>query len=232
MAKTTRQTKEKLEQSLSKNSTLAIIMIVVTLVVAGSIIASKVLIADIRYNNKVLGEKRHVNAILEDNVSNLEPLRENFTRLEEDGPRPNIVLTALPVHHNYHELASQLESMASSNDVELLTVAPSGESVNVVESTDTAPEAAPAAANETAADAQTNVVAQQPSPQPITFTLSVNGRYDDLRNFIGSLEQFIRPIQVNQVTFNGSDPSVVLEATITTYFQERTGVSNETRVIQ
>lgn len=218
---------------LSNNSLIAGMMIVGTLVVAGSIVASKVLISEIGFNNRVLSEKRAVNATLEQNVNNLESLKTNFESMQSEGVNPSDVLTALPIEHDFHNLSGQLELLSSLSGAQLLTVTLSGDSAALAE-----PTAEEAAADGTAtagsADTATTTTENTGSSgvQPATFTVSANGTYSSLQTFISATEIFIRPIQINTVKFSGSEPSVVLEMTLTTYYQPRTEVSNETRTIQ
>lgn len=209
---------------LSSNSLIAGLMIVATLVVAGSIVASKVFIGELAFNNRVLGAKREVNGVLAQNVNNLEDLAANFEALRGDGIAPADVLRALPTSHDFANLSGQLELLASLSGAQLLTVTLSGDSAVASESAEASVPTADPAATELAPTAE--------GVQPATFTISANGSYQSLVTFITATEVFVRPIQINAVKLSGSEPSVVVELTITTYYQSRTEVGNETRTIQ
>lgn len=204
-----KSTKAKSKQSqLSNNSMIAGLMIVGILAISVSFVLSRWLIGEIRFNNQVLSEKRQASAILETNVANLDSLRSNFEQLEDNGPAASTVLRALPTEHAYHDLAGQLETLAGIHGVQLLSLNLGGASADTTGDSDAS------------------------GLQTVTFQLTANGSYADIQSFLRSTALFLRPIQIGNLKLNGTEPTIVLEASLTTYFQPRTDAQHDTKVVQ
>ena len=194
-------------RSMGDSSLIALLMVVATLLVSISVVVSRLFIGDVRFNNKVISRKNVVNATLEKNVQALPALQENFRFLEQNGPKPELVLRALPVRDEFSALGRELEAMASLSGAQLIAVTKS------------------------ATDTETSSPAGAPSPIPVSFQVSIMGAYPNLQAFLARLEQSVRPTLINRATFNGADPTVTLSLELTAWWQPTTAVSGSTEEI-
>ncbi|MBI4100965.1 type 4a pilus biogenesis protein PilO [Candidatus Microgenomates bacterium] len=194
-------------QKLGNSGLIATLMIVCTVVVALSIVLSRTLLADVRFNNKVIKRKNQVNKTLEQNINSLPELQDNFQDLEKTGPQAGDILKALPVSTNYAGLASEFESMAALSGTQLVTLA--------LESEDTSE--------------STGTVA---TPVEVAFRASATGSYQKLQQFLLHIETSGRPVRINSMSFSGSEPTVTVELGLTTYYQPLTVIGDTKETIR
>ncbi len=194
--------------TLTNNRLIAGLMSLTTLVVAISIVLSKTWLGDIGFNNKVISRKNAAKNTLEENVAAIPKLQENFKFLEDNGPPVFDIFRALPNSPDYAGLTAELEAAATLVGVQLQSLSP-----------------------------QVAVAGEQPmasgvaTSQEVVFQLSANGTYVSLQQLLTNLENSKRPIRLNTLTFSGSEPSLTLSVTLTTYWQPLTQIGDQTEEI-
>lgn len=197
----------------SSNNFMAGLMMLCVLVVVISFVASKQLVGDVGFNNKVISAKNRVNATLQSNIDAIEPLKSNFNLLDQDGPAPKTILEALPVEQSFPELSANLETISASAGAVLSSVVL---------------EADPLAA-EAAATTATSPVAL---PQALSVRINVAGSYTQLQRVLAFLQVAARPVVIKTVTFSGTEPNVVMDLSFTTFYQAPTVISDATETLQ
>lgn len=209
-----------LKKSTSSTSGLiAILMTVCTFVLVFSFLFSKELIADIKFNQKVITEKNKVNATLKSNVDSLDELKNNFESLNKEGPSPSKVLQALPTSTEYASLSDEYEAMAGASGARLSNIA-----------LDTSQSTSSSTSSSSSSLAPT--VANTDSLQKFRFRISVTGTYASLQQLTQSIQKSLRPTRIETVNISGSEPSVTADFVITTYFQPRALLELPEEVIQ
>lgn len=112
------------------------------------------------------------------------------------------VLRSLPIKTDFTGLASSLETIAGTSGVVL-------NSVNL------------GSVGQVAEDA----------PIPFGFTVSVNGNYANLLQFLQNIELSARPMKVESVNFSGSTNDVAATVVMSSYFQAAADLNLKTETI-
>ena len=187
---------------------------VLTTVVIASIVISFAIVTinflwDLRgYNTRVLGQKQIAKQILEQNVQSADALKTQFEIFENGDIKSQEVLDALPSKYDYAALITSLDALAKRSGMSL-------EGFTGTDESDTA--------------LQMHI---SPQPVEIPFSITVNGRYDDLKKFLDTLDKSIRPLQVNSMIITGSDNNIKAEISITTYYQPQADINVELKEVQ
>jgi len=179
-----------------------------------SLVATKTLVSQAAYQNRVLNKKHVAVKQLKNDISATTGLKSSYTAFvsqpqnvlggsptgtgAQDGNNANIVLDALPSNYDFPGLTTSLEN--------LLTAQP-GIAIDSIAGTD----------DEVAQGS--NQLSSSPTPTAIPFTISVSGDYQSLQGVISLFERSIRPIQVQTMTIAGRDSSLTMTITAQTYYQ-------------
>lgn len=184
-------------QQLEKaNSTVFVAVAIAAVIVMFSLISTRFMWTKKSYNDRVITAKTKARNDIEQNVTNLDKLADQFPALDSSSTlNANTILHALPPVYDYASLATSLNAIAITSGVTF-----NGSS-----------------GQDTSADAVASAPVSQPVEIPIT--LQVTGTYDAIKTFVTNLEKSIRPIQVGSVVFSGSSDSLEAQIQATTYYQ-------------
>lgn len=207
MANTTIKNKKDL---ISKaNSRIFAAVIIASLIVSASLVATKILWDQRSFQSRVIDAKREVRDKLEQNYENAQELQKSFEVFEEGDVNSQLVLDALPSKYDYAALTSSIEKLAETGGYTLEAFTGTDESADAVDS-----------------DAE-------PSAEPIEFTVEVSGSYDDIQNFVKDIERSIRPFKVTLLTISANDESeMTATAQIETYYQPTRNLEITTRRVE
>ncbi len=130
------------------------------------------------------------------NLANLKP---------DDSTAFQVVLDALPTEDNRVSLGASLQKKI---------LVSSGVTIDQISVTD---------ANNTTATTipttDTSVVSSvNPTAQPITFSIVLNGNYNAIQRAVADMERSIRPITIDSLTLQGADDSLQATINATTYY--------------
>ena len=208
------------------NARIVAYVSVAAFVLVFSLVATKTLINQAAYQNRVIGQKRTaVNQLKEDIAATgkLKTAYEAFTSTSQnvlggvpsgtgsmDGNNAKIVLDALPSTYDFPGLTTSLETLLNQQSVK----------INSISGTD----------DEVAQSANQSSVS--PKPVPIPFTVGVEGGYADVQNVISSFEKSIRPIQLQTLSIVGSKDKVVLSVSAQTFYQPAKSLSVKKEVVK
>lgn len=195
------------------NARIVIIIALAAVVTTFSIVASRALLSQMSYQNRVATEKELAVAQLKENIAAVDKLKTSYTQFvenspniiggdpkgtgERDGDSAKIILDALPSKYDFPALTSSLEKLMIERNFKV-------ESINGTD-------------DELAQTAQTN--SANPVPVEIPFQLTVNSDYNSLLALIQVFEQSIRPLHITSLAFSGADNSTQLTIDALTYYQ-------------
>ncbi len=212
--------------AIDKSQTKIVVVIgIAAILTVFSLMFTKTLLAEQSFQSRLIHADEVANSQLETNTRLADQLTVAYNNFEDqttniiggsnsgtgpqDGSNATIVLDALPSQYDFPALASSMTKILSSLNL-------SGSSISGVDEETT----------------QGNV---QPSsnPQPIAipFSFEVTGAsYTSVQDLIKTLEESIRPIQVQSLTIGGNQTSMQVSIQAQTYFQPSKimGITKET----
>lgn len=194
-------------------STMFIIIIAATVVTIFSLFATKALISQGAYQRRVLAEKNKAVNQLEQNFETSKDLIKKYQIFAEQDPNllgqtstidnarifqdnPVIVLDALPSKYDFPALTTSIEKILSGRNVAIRSISGSDESAS-------------------------NPDEAKANPEPLAINFGFEGRttYAIAKDLIKDFERSIRPFDITVLELNGSDGSLRVTATATTYYQ-------------
>ncbi|HEU4914126.1 MAG TPA: type 4a pilus biogenesis protein PilO [Candidatus Saccharimonadales bacterium] len=224
MAKTASFTKRAL--ITKANSTIVVATSVAAFVVVFCGIASKTLISQASYQNRVIDAKKKALSTLESDLSARDSLVSSYKTFvgtpqnvlggnpegigDKDGDNAKIILDALPSKYDFPALTTSLEKIVKAQGLTLTGITGTDEELTQ-------------AANQTSAD---------PQPIAMPFQLQVAGSYEAIKALVGDLERSIRPFQVKKIELAGSEGSMTAAIDAQTYYQPEKGLNIKTEVVR
>lgn len=191
----------------AKNTVVAT-MVVASIVISFSVVTINFLWGLRGFNSRVISEKEKARDVLEENVENIEVLKDNFSIFERGDVTSQEVLDALPSKYDFAALITSVDSLAKRSGMLLESFSGEDRSLNALQE-DT-----------------------QPTPIEVPFNITVSGDYEGLQDFINVLHRSIRPIAVESLELSGSDESITAEIRLITFYQPQTSIDVETKEIE
>jgi hypothetical protein len=197
-------------------------------VVVFSLVASFTLIGQMRYQSHVIAAKKLAVTQLKSDVSATNSLVTSYKSFigtpqnliggnptqsstgAQDGDNAKIVLDALPSSYDFPALATSLEKVLGSQNVNI-------QSINGVD-------------DEIAQNS--NQSSTTPTPIAIPFQFAVSGNYASIQNVPKALEASIRPIQVQTIELTGDQSNLTLSVTAQTFYQPAKDLKIHTKVVK
>ena len=226
MAKMTRTPSTKRLLIDKTNTTIVVVVSVAAFLTAFSLVATKTLISQATYQNRVIGAKHDALNQLKKDLSAVTTLKKSYTAFNtttqnaiggnpngigrQDGNNSKIVLDALPSSYDFPTLTTSLEALLAGQNVKINTI--SGTDDEVAQST--------------------NQSSASPKPIPIPFQLSVSSSYNGIKGVIGAFEHSIRPIQITTLDLSGDQSNLTLAVNAQTYYQPAKSLNIETKVVK
>lgn len=209
------------------NSSLVIIAGAAAFVTVFALVASKTLISQATYQNRVLKAKHAAVAQLRSDITaanQLETSYQAFTSTTQnaiggdpqgngpkDGNNSKVILDALPSTYDFPALATSLQKLIT--DVNGLKTG----SINGSDD-----EVAQAA----------NTSSSTPQPVAMPFQVSVGGDYSSIQQFISEYEHSIRPLQILTMSLSGDQSNLSLNLSAQTYYQPAKSLNISTKVVK
>lgn len=195
------------------NARIVLFVSVAAFVVIFSLVATKTLISQAAYQNRVIGAKKAAVKQLTGDIASLDKLRTSYNAFNgtvqnvlggnpqgtgaQDGSNAQIVIDALPSSYDFPGLTTSLESLLATQKVQITSI--SGTDDEVAQSAKQS--------------------SGSPAPVAMPFQVVVSGSYGDVQNVIGAFEHSIRPIQVKTMDISGSNGKLTLTISAETYYQ-------------
>lgn len=209
------------------NTRIVIYVSVAAFILVFSLVATKTLVSEAAYQNRVISAKRVAVNQLKADLSATTKLQSSYNAFvnmpqnalggnpdgtgPQDGNNAKIVLDALPSTYDFPGLTTSLDNLLSSQ---------SGITIDGISGTDEE------------ATLGNNQSSSNPQPQPIPFSVSVTGNYSSLQGVISTFERSIRPIQVQTLDISGTEPDLTMSITAQTYFQPAKSLNISEKVVK
>lgn len=211
MARSTAFTKRTMITEANKK--VLIMTSVAAFLVVFCLVASKTLISQIAYQNKVISQEKQAKSQLDTDLSartSLSNAYQAFTNTpqnvlggnpsgagSQDGSNTKIALDALPSTYDFPALATTLEALIKSQNLEINTISGTDEELQQVN----------------------NQSSATPKAVAMPFSFTVNGSYQSIQNLISIMEASIRPMQIQTMNLTGGESNMTATISAQTYFQ-------------
>lgn len=208
------------------NTTVVIVVSAAAFLFVFSAVATKTLVSQAGYQNRVIAEKRKARDQLTKNKEAVKELKKSYTKFvakepnviggniigvsSKDGDNTKIILDALPSSYNFPALASSLEVLVANQNLKINSIAGTDDEVSQAE----------------------NKTSINPQPIAIPFDLSISSNYESVKNVIGAFEKSIRPIQLLTFDLSGDKDELTLAIGAQTYFQPAKSMNITTKVVK
>lgn len=208
------------------NSTIVAMTAIAAFIVVFTLIASKTLVGQAAYQNRVISAKKTALSQLKSNVQATDSLVAAYKAFVntpqnvlggnpsgtggQDGDNAKIVLDALPSKYDFPALATSLEKLLTSQNVQIQSI--TGTDDEVAQSGDQS--------------------SANPKPIAMPFQLAVQGNYQAIQNLIGIFGASIRPFQIQSMQLSGDQNNMTLTVTAQTYYQPEKAFSITKETVQ
>jgi hypothetical protein len=203
---------KKRQQIKSANKTVFIWVIIASIAVGVGGVVSEFMFRQLLFNNKIIAAKSKTNDTIKANISAYDSLKEEVTKLlidtnlnalkkGESSTPLQVVLDALPTEDNKPAFAAsmQLEVLAPTQ------VKLDGFSIST---------------NENTAVAAPTVTTPIPDgTTPVSFDFSITGHYQQVIAAVKNMERSIRPMDIQNIKFEGSEAAMKASISAVTYYQ-------------
>jgi hypothetical protein len=195
------------------NQMIVVVMAIAAFVAVFSLVASKTLISQATYQNRIISAKKTAVNQLNGDLLAVQQLNGSYQTFiaknpnviggnpsgsgQNDGNNANIVLDALPDIYNFPALATSLQKVLSSQGV----------SVSSITGTD-----------QELTEGNVNLSAT-PAPIAMPFSVTVTGSYPAIQSVIKQFQLSIRPFQIQTIALSGNDSNMSMTLTAQTFFQ-------------
>lgn len=206
------------------NSKIVAVTAVAAFMVVFTLVSSKALISQAAYQNRVISAKKTAVAQLKTDIQSTNSLVTAYKAFvstpqnvlggnpsgtgPKDGDNGKIVLDALPSKYDFPALATSLEAMLTSQNVQIQSIS--------------------------GTDEESSQVNSSPSPSSVAmpFQISVSGNYQTIQNVVNEFGQSIRPFQIQTMQLSGDQGNMTLSLTAQTFYQPEKTFSITTKVVQ
>lgn len=223
MAKTASFTKRAL---ISKaNSSIVIATAIAAFIVVFCAVASRTLISQASYQNRVISAKKEALATLEADLSARNTLVASYKAFvgtpqnvlggnpdgtgSQDGDNAKIVLDALPAKYDFPALATSLDVIIQSQGLSIQGISGTDEEVT-----------------------QANQTSTDPSPVAMPFQVKVGGSYESIKSLVNVFERSIRPFQIQKLEISGGEGSMNATVDAQTFYQPEKSLNIKTEVVR
>jgi len=224
MAKTASFTKRTL--ITKANSTMVLAIGIAAFVVVFSLVASKALISQASYQNRVISAKKVALKTLEDDLAARDSLVASYKNFvgtpqnvlggnpegsgDKDGDNAKIVLDALPSKYDFPALATSLEKLIEGQGLTIMNIAGTDEEITQ-------------AVNQNAAE---------PQPIAMPFQVQVSGSYDAVQGLVDVFKRSIRPFQITKIEISGDEGSMTATIDAKTFYQPEKSLNIRSEVVK
>jgi Tfp pilus assembly protein PilO len=209
------------------NARIVVYVSVAAFILVFSLVATKTLVNQAAYQNRVIKAKRAAVTQLKSDIAATTDLKNSYNAFisttqnaiggsasgtgAQDGDNAKIILNALPSTYDFPGLTTSLESLAGSQGAKITNI--TGTDDEVAQGTNTSSTA--------------------PQPVPIPFNIAVAGDYPSIQNVVSAFERSIRPMQVHTLDISaGSDGKLAMTLDAQTYYQPAKSLNIKTRIVR
>ncbi len=207
-------------------TTMVVATGIAAFVLVFSLVASKSLVGQMTYQNRVISAKKAAVSQLKDNISATTTLVNSYKAFvntnqnvlggnptgtgAQDGDNAKVVLDALPSKYDFPALTTSLEKLITSQNLQIQSI------------TGTDDEVAQSA----------NATSAMPHAVAMPFQIAVTGSYQGIQNLIKEFNTSIRPFQIKTIQLAGSQNHMTLTLTAQTFYQPEKDFNVTKKVIE
>jgi len=208
-------------------ATIVIFIAIASFVTVFSLVASRALLSQRSYQERVIKEKEQAKEQLEKNKKAVDELVVQYRSFveaplnilggnpasaagERDGDNARIILDALPSKYDFPALATSMDKILKAGNYKEGSFTGSDDEIAQSEKQ---PESNPQAVE-------------------IPFQMSIEGTYADIQNFILTLERSIRPIKIDTLSLDGDETNMSATVAAKTYYQPGKSLDFKTKDVQ
>jgi hypothetical protein len=200
------------------NNMMLIVTGVASFVIAFSLLGAKALLAESKYQHKVLDERSKAIKQLKSNINAAKTLKTQYDVFENgnpniiggkggvdaiingasDGDNARIVLDALPSQYDFPALTSSLEKILNNDHVTAQGIGGTDQGQNAT---------------------STPTSNGQPQPALMAFSITSSSDYNGTLTLIKDFERSIRPVDIVNISLAGTSSSMVMDMQANTYYQ-------------
>lgn len=208
------------------NTRVVVVTSIAVFVLIFCAVAVKALMSQAAYQNRVISAKRVAVDQLKSDIAAVDDLKVSYKAFTgttqnilggnpdgsgpQDGDNAKIVLDALPSSYDFPALATSLEKLLTSQNVQITSISGTDDEVNQ----------------------NANTSSATPQPVPMPFDISVSGSYDGIQGVVNTFEHSIRPFQIQTMDISGDQSSLTLDLTAQTFYQPAKTLNITTKVVK
>jgi len=209
------------------NTQMVIVVAVAAFITVFCLVASKAVFSQYQYQAKVTTAKEKALQQLQKNITAFGSLSSSYQRFDtqssnviggskdgtgnNDGTNSQIILDALPPSYDFPALTSSIEKILTSGSF----------TITGINGTD----------DQLHQQANTSSATPKSVQMPFSFIVS-NANYGSVQNLINTLQQSIRPIQIDTLDLSGGVNNMGLNVGAHTYYQPSTSLTITKQVIK
>lgn len=207
------------------NSTMVVSTAVAAFLVIFCLVASKTLLSQANYQNRIIGAKKDAVKQLKDNLSARDSLVGSYKAFvdtpqnvlsgdpngtgPQDGDNAKLILDALPSKYDFPALATSLEMIITGQNLQILSITGTDQEVEQQQAAEGTPQAV-----------------------AMPFEVQVSGSYEGIQGLVKALNNSIRPFQVQNIEVSGNQTSMTAIITAQTFYQPEKTFKVNTEVLQ
>ncbi|HTB48998.1 MAG TPA: hypothetical protein VK712_02855 [Verrucomicrobiae bacterium] len=209
------------------NAQVVIVVAVASFISVFCLVASQAVWSQTRYQARVTSKSELAHQKLQKNIKAFSSLVTSYKAFvstptnviggnpngtgDKDGDNAKIILDALPSTYDFPALTSSLEKILTAGNFDVTSITGTDDQLNQ----------------------QGNTSSPNPTPVPMPFTFSVdNASYISVAQLITTLQQSIRPIQIDSIDLSGGDSDMTLTVNAHTYYQPGKSLNIATQVVK
>jgi hypothetical protein len=214
--------------AISKSNTqMVVIVAAASFITVFCLVASKTVLSQNSYQNRVISAKSKAHKQLETNLKSYDSLSTSYRIFDSknpnvlggsisgagdnDGSNSKLVLDALPPTYNFPALAASLEKVLSDRGMKVSSITGTDDQVAQ----------------------QSNTSSPTPKTVEIPFTFTVdNASYTQITQLADALQHSIRPIQIDTLNLSGSINNMTATFTAHTYYQPAKSLQITNKVVK
>lgn len=208
------------------NSKIVAYTAVAAFMVVFTLVASKTLISQAMYQNRVISAKKTAVSQLKTDIQQTSSLVTAYKAFVDtpqnvlggnpsgsgpkDGDNAQVVLDALPSAYDFPAMATSLEKLLTSQNVQIQSI--TGTDDEVAQSG--------------------NQSSGSPAPVAMPFQISVTGNYQAIQHLVEAFNASIRPFQIQTMQLSGNESNMTLTMSAQTFYQPQKVFNVSTKVVQ
>ncbi|HEX5456617.1 MAG TPA: hypothetical protein VFW77_04635 [Candidatus Saccharimonadales bacterium] len=208
------------------NATIVIAVAIATFIVIFSLVASKTLYGQMRYQSKVSSRKETALKTLKDNLNTADQLTNSYKAFadqttnvlggnpqgnaDKDGDNPRIILDALPSQYDFPALTTSIEKLLNDNGFSITSITGNDEETTQ-------------ASKDSAVD---------PVPVEMPFSIEVTTNDQRGKDLMELFERSIRPMQVDKLSLTTQNGQLKVTITAKSYYQPAKNLNVRTELVR